>query len=45
MVNDFRPFKGAMAKLSTTSKTIDSDDGTTTQVATALDRKRRIDTA
>jgi type I restriction enzyme, R subunit len=45
MVNDFRPFKGAMAKLSTASKTIAADDGTTAQKATALDRKRRIDTA
>src|SRR6202040_935997 len=45
MVNDFRPFKGAMAKLSTASKTIEGDDGTTAQIVTALDRKRRIDTA
>lgn len=45
MVNDFRPFKGAMAKLSTASKTIAADDGTTAEIAIALDRKRRIDTA
>jgi type I restriction enzyme R subunit len=45
MVNDFRPFKGAMAKLSTSSKIIEADDGATSQIATALDRKRRIDTA
>ncbi len=43
MVNDFRPFGGAMAKLSTNAKTIERHDGTT--VALALDRKRRIDTA
>jgi len=45
MVNDFRPFKGAMAKLSTRSKTIDSDEGTTAEIAKALDSKRRIDTS
>lgn len=45
MVNDFRPFKGAMAKLSTSTKTIESDEGTTSRIATALDRKRRIDTS
>ena len=44
MVNDFRPFKAAMAKLSTSSRTIESDDATHT-IATALDRKRRIDTS
>jgi type I restriction enzyme R subunit len=44
MVNDFRPFKSAMAKLSTSSRTIESDDATQT-IATALDRKRRIDTS
>jgi type I restriction enzyme R subunit len=45
MVNDFRPFGAAMAKLSTNAKTIERDDGTSTEVATALDKKRRIDTA
>jgi type I restriction enzyme R subunit len=45
MVNDFRPFKGAMAKLSTASKTIEGDDGITSQITTALDHKRRIDTS
>jgi len=45
MVNDFRPFGAAMAKLSTSSKTIERDDGTESEVATALDKKRRIDTA
>jgi type I restriction enzyme R subunit len=45
MVNDFRPFKGAMAKLSTGTKTIESENGTTNTIATALDKKRRIDTS
>jgi type I restriction enzyme R subunit len=45
MVNDFRPFGAAMAKLSTNAKTIERDDGTSTEVTTALDKKRRIDTA
>jgi type I restriction enzyme R subunit len=45
MVNDFRPFGAVMAKLSTASKTIERDDGSTTEVATALHRHRRIDTA
>jgi type I restriction enzyme R subunit len=45
MVNDFRPFGPAMAKLSTGSKTIERDDGTAVTVATALDKRRRIDTA
>jgi type I restriction enzyme, R subunit len=43
MVNDFRPFKSAMAKLSTSSRTIDGDDDATQTIATALDRKRRVD--
>ena len=45
MVNDFRPFGAAMAKLSTNAKTIERPDGSTTDLALALDRKRRIDTA
>ena len=45
MVNDFRPFALAMAKLSTGAKTIEREDGTETEIVTALDRKRRIDTA
>ncbi len=45
MVNDFRPFGGAMAKLSTKSKTIERADGSKVDVPLALDRKRRIDTA
>ncbi|EXJ14393.1 EcoAI/FtnUII family type I restriction enzme subunit R [Imhoffiella purpurea] len=45
MVNDFRPFGPAMAKLSTKSKTIERDDGSQIDLAIALDKKRRIDTA
>ena len=45
MVNDFRPFGPAMAKLSTNSKTIEKSDGSTVDLPLALDRKRRIDTA
>ena len=45
MVNDFRPFGGTMAKLSTKSKTIERDDGTSIDITTALDTRRRIDTA
>lgn len=45
MVNDFRPFGGAMAKLSTKSKTIERSDGTEVDLPLALDRKRRIDSS
>lgn len=45
MVNDFRPFGPAMAKLSTDAKTIERDDGSTVEIVTALDRKRRIDSS
>ncbi|TCT04525.1 type I restriction enzyme R subunit [Tepidamorphus gemmatus] len=45
MVNDFRPFGGTMAKLSTRSKTIERDDGTRIAITTAMDSRRRIDTA
>lgn len=45
MVNDFRPFGGAMAKLSTNAKTIERADGFTEDLPLAVDRKRRIDTA
>lgn len=45
MVNDFRPFGAAMAKLSTGTKTIERADGTEIELTTALDKKRRIDTA
>jgi len=45
MVNDFRPFGAAMAKLSTQAKTIERDDGDVVYQATAIDKKRRIDPA
>ena len=45
MVNDFRPFGGAMAKLSTGAKTIERDDGTAVELANAVDGRRRIDTS
>lgn len=45
MVNDFRPFGAAMAKLSTGSKTIEREDGTVENLTLALDKRRRIDTA
>src|SRR3546814_8729948 len=45
MVNDFRPFGPAMAKLSTSSKTIERDDGSKIELPLALDKKRRIDTS
>jgi type I restriction enzyme, R subunit len=45
MVNDFRPFGAAMAKLSTHAKTIERDGGSDIDLTTAIDRKRRIDTA
>ena len=45
MVNDFRPFGPAMAKFSTGAKTIEREDGTEVELTTALDKKRRIDTA
>jgi type I restriction enzyme R subunit len=46
MVNDFRPFGSAMAKLSTGSKTIEREDGTQVQLPTAIDKQqRRIDTS
>lgn len=45
MVNDFRPFGATMAKLSTSAKTIERDDGTVTELTTAVDAHRRIDTA
>ena len=51
MVNDFRPFGAAMAKLSTGAKTIERADGSNTDLTTAIDQgrsvnqPRRIDTA
>lgn len=43
MVNDFRPFRGVMAKLSTESKTIERADGSKEELTIALDGKRRVD--
>jgi type I restriction enzyme R subunit len=45
MVNDFRPFGGAMAKLSPKSQTIERNDGTQVVVETAIDKSRRVDTS
>ena len=45
MVNDFRPFGAAMAKLSTKAGTIERADGSSGDLARAIDGKRRIDTA
>ena len=45
MVNDFRPFGAAMAKLSTGSKVIERQDGSSVDLPLALDNKRRIDTS
>lgn len=45
MVNDFRPFGQTMAKLSTSSSTIERSDGATVELTTAVDRQRRIDTS
>ncbi len=45
MVNDFRPFVGNMAKLSTQAKTIERADGTSTDLTLALDKRRRIDSS
>ena len=45
MVNDFRPFGAAMAKLSTRAKTIERADGTSEDLTSAIDARRRIDPA
>ena len=45
MVNDFRPFGPAMAKLSPKAGTIERADGSSEDLAAAIDRKRRIDTS
>src|SRR5258705_9602415 len=42
MVNDFRPFGAAMAKLSVRSNTIEKSDGTVTDLTTAFDSGRAI---
>ncbi len=45
MVNDFRPFGAAMAKLSTGAKTIERGDGGPVDLTLAIDKKRLIDTS
>jgi type I restriction enzyme R subunit len=45
MVNDFRPFGPAMAKLSTSSKTIERDNGTKEAIKSAIGKNRHIDTS
>lgn len=45
MVNDFRPFAGAMAKLSTKNKTIERNDGSLVDLPLAVNKRRKIDTS
>ncbi len=45
MVNDFRPFGAAMAKLSVNAKTIEMANGSKTELVTALDSRRQINKA
>ncbi|MFM8332183.1 MAG: EcoAI/FtnUII family type I restriction enzme subunit R [Candidatus Methylumidiphilus sp.] len=45
MVNDFRPFGGAMAKLSTEAKTIERADGSVETIVNAVNKSRRINPA
>ena len=45
MVNDFRPFGPAMAKLSTKAKIIERTGGSSEDLTSTIDGKRRIDTA
>ena len=45
MVNDFRPFGPAMAKLSPRAGTIERAGGFSEDLSAAIDRKRRIDTS
>ena len=45
MVNDFRPFGAAMAKLSAKAGTIERADGSLEDLTGVIDGKRRIDTA
>ena len=42
MVNDFRPFGGVMAKLSTSAKTIERSDGADETLTSAIDPGRQI---
>ena len=45
MVNDFRPFKAALTKLSTQAGTIERANDPSGDPTRAIERKRRIDTA
>ncbi|MCB9497387.1 MAG: DEAD/DEAH box helicase family protein [Fibrobacteria bacterium] len=45
MVNDFRPFAGAMAKLSTNAKTIEKADGTKVELTLAMESRTSINKA
>lgn len=45
MVNDFRPFGPAMAKLSPRAGTIERAGGASEDLSAAIDRRRRIDTS
>ena len=45
MINDFRPFGPAMAKLSPRAGTIERAGGSSEDLSAAIDRKRRIDTS
>src|SRR3546814_16732530 len=45
MVNDFRPFGPAVAKLAANAKTIQRDDGRKIELPTAGAQKRRVATA
>ena len=42
MVNDFRPFGAAMAKLSTAASTIERDDGQRLALSTAIDHRGSV---
>jgi len=45
LVNDFKPFSGAMAKLSARAKTIEKSNGEMVDLPLAINKKRRVDTA
>ena len=45
MVNDFRPFGNAMAKLSTRARTIERADSTSDDLTNAIDGGRQVDTS
>ena len=45
MVNDFRPFGNAMAKLSTRARTIERADSSSDDLTNAIDGRRQVDTS